>query len=175
MKLALYARVSTDNKGQDPEMQLRDLRNWAALQQHEVFAEYIDHISGKSTSRPSLDQMMSDALTGKFEAIAVWKLDRFGRSLPHLVNSIAKLDDAGVKFISLRESIDLSTPSGRLMFHMLAAMAEFERDLIAERVKAGMRHARVTRGVLPGRKIDPEKGPSRVTKWRQSKRAAGGQ
>jgi DNA invertase Pin-like site-specific DNA recombinase len=85
---------------------------------------------------------MADAHRRKFDVVLVWKLDRFGRSLRHLVNAIAELEALGVAFVSLRDNLDLSTPSGRLMFHVIAAMAEFERALIQERVKAGLRNAR---------------------------------
>jgi DNA invertase Pin-like site-specific DNA recombinase len=93
---------------------------------------------------------VSDAHRRKFDLIAVWKIDRFGRSLRHLVNALADLDSLGVAFVSLRDNIDLSTPSGRLMFQIIGAMAEFERSLIQERVRAGLRNA-VARGVRLGR------------------------
>ena len=93
-------------------------------------------------SRPALNRLMSDACRRRFDAILVWKIDRFGRSLKHLVNALAELAALGVAFISLRDNLDLSTPSGRLMMHLLAAMAEFERALIQERVCAGLRNAR---------------------------------
>jgi DNA invertase Pin-like site-specific DNA recombinase len=93
---------------------------------------------------------MADAHRRKFDLIAVWKIDRFGRSLKHLVNALADLDSLGVAFVSLRDNLDLSTPSGRLMFQIIGAMAEFERSLIQERVRAGLRNA-VARGVRLGR------------------------
>ena len=93
---------------------------------------------------------MADAHRRKFDLIAVWKIDRFGRSLKHLVNALADLDSLGVAFVSLRDNIDLSTPSGRLMFQIIGAMAEFERSLIQERVRAGLRNAQA-RGVRLGR------------------------
>jgi DNA invertase Pin-like site-specific DNA recombinase len=85
---------------------------------------------------------MDDACARKFDAVLVWKLDRFGRSLRHLVNALAELEALGVAFVSLRDNLDLSTPAGRMLFHVIGAMAEFERTLIQERVKAGLRHAR---------------------------------
>src|SRR5207253_770005 len=99
-------------------------------------------VSGCKESRPALNRLMSDACRRRFDAILVWKIDRFGRSLKHLVNSLAELAALGVAFISLRDNLDLSTPSGRLMFQIIGAMAEFERALIQERVRAGLRNAR---------------------------------
>ena len=141
-KVALYSRVST-NHGQDPELQLRELREYAALRGWSVTREYTDTgISGSKDSRPALNQLMADASRRKFDAVMVWKLDRFGRSLRHLVNALAELEALGVAFISLRDNLDLGTPSGRLMFQIIGAMAEFERSLIQERVKAGLRNAK---------------------------------
>ena len=142
MKTALYARVSTLN-GQDPEMQLRELREYAARRGWDVTDEYTDHgVSGSRDSRPELNRLMADACQRRFDAILVWKVDRFGRSLRHLVNSLAELGALGVAFVSLRDNLDLSTPSGRLMFAVIGAMAEFERALIQERVRAGLGNAR---------------------------------
>jgi DNA invertase Pin-like site-specific DNA recombinase len=141
--IALYARVSTLNGHQDPEMQLLELREYAALRGWKIAAEYVDHgVSGSKESRPALNRLMADAQSRKIDAVLVWKIDRFGRSLKHLVNALADLAAYGVAFISLRDNLDLTTPSGRLMFQIIGAMAEFERALIQERVKAGLRNAR---------------------------------
>ncbi|HEY4930053.1 MAG TPA: recombinase family protein, partial [Terriglobales bacterium] len=141
-RVALYARVSTLN-GQDPEMQLSELREYASRRAWSITREYVDQgVSGSKESRPELNQLMADAHLRKFDAVLVWKIDRFGRSLKHLVNALADLSACGVAFISFRDNIDLSTPSGRLMFQIIGAMAEFERSLIQERVKAGLRNAR---------------------------------
>jgi DNA invertase Pin-like site-specific DNA recombinase len=141
-RVALYARVSTSNGHQDPEMQLRELREYADRRGWQVAGEYTDHgVSGSKESRPELNRLMTDAHQRQFHAILVWKIDRFGRSLKHLVNALADLGAYGVAFISLRDNLDLSTPSGRLMFQIIGAMAEFERALIQERVKAGLRNA----------------------------------
>ena len=141
-RVALYARVSTCN-GQDPEMQLSELREYATRRGWEIAGEYTDHgVSGSKDSRPELDRLMADAHRRKCDAVLVWKLDRFARSLKFLVNSLAELEARGVAFVSLRDNLDLSTPSGRLMFQIIGAMAEFERSLIQERVKAGLRNAR---------------------------------
>src|ERR1022692_4410059 len=141
-RVALYARVSTLN-GQDPEMQLSELREYASRRGWIITREYVDEgVSGSKESRPELNQLMADAHQRKFDAVLVWKIDRFGRSLKHLVNALADLCAYGVAFISFRDNIDLSTPSGRLMFQIIGAMAEFERALIQERVRAGLRNAR---------------------------------
>jgi DNA invertase Pin-like site-specific DNA recombinase len=143
MKIAIYARVSTLNKGQDVDMQLIELRQFCATKGWTVVHEYADRgISGSKSSRPQLNRLMEHATAKRFDAVLVWKLDRFGRSVRHLVNAIAELEAAGVSFVSLKDSIDLSTPQGRLMFQIIAAMAEFERALICERVKSGMANAR---------------------------------
>ncbi len=99
-------------------------------------------VSGSKEKRPELNKLFVDAHRRRFDIVLVWKLDRFGRSLRHLVNSLAELETLGVDFVSLRDNLDLATPSGRLMFQIIGAMAEFERALIQERVKAGMRNAR---------------------------------
>jgi DNA invertase Pin-like site-specific DNA recombinase len=140
--VALYARVSTLNN-QDPEMQLAELREYAGRRGWQIVGEFTDQgVSGCKESRPALNRLMSDACRRRFDAVLVWKIDRFGRSLKHLVNALAELAALGVAFISLRDNIDLSTPSGRLMFQIIGAMAEFERALIQERVRAGLRNAR---------------------------------
>jgi DNA invertase Pin-like site-specific DNA recombinase len=135
MRVALYARVSTLN-GQHPEMQLSELREYCVRRGWQIIAEYVDEgISGSRERRPQLDRLMADAHRRKFEAVLVWKIDRFGRSLRHLVNALADLDAYGVAFVSLRDNLDLSTPSGRLMFQVIGAMSEFERSLTQERVR----------------------------------------
>ena len=150
MRVGLYARVSTTN-GQSPEMQLAELREYATRRRWKVFREYVDvGVSGSKESRPKLNELMSDAHQRKIDAVVVWKVDRFGRSLKHLVNALADLDSYGVAFVSLRDNLDLSTPSGRLMFQIIAAMAEFERSLIQERVRAGLRNAKL-KGKILGR------------------------
>jgi DNA invertase Pin-like site-specific DNA recombinase len=114
-QVALYARVSTRNGHQDPEMQLTELREYVNRRGLNIYEEYVDEgISGSKESRPALNQLMTDARRCKFDAVLVWKIDRFGRSLKHLVNSLADLSAYGIAFISLRDNLDLSTPSGRL-------------------------------------------------------------
>jgi DNA invertase Pin-like site-specific DNA recombinase len=160
MKVALYARVSTSDKGQDPEMQLRELREHCQRRGCEILGEYVDiGVSGSKDSRPELNKLMADAKRRRFDAVLVWKLDRFGRSLKNLINALAEFESLGVAFISLKESLDLATPAGRLMFGIISAMAEFERDLIRERVRAGIANRRA-KGLRVGRKpisLDPTK------------------
>jgi DNA invertase Pin-like site-specific DNA recombinase len=152
MRIGIYARVSTTNHGQDTELQLRELREYCHRRGCEIIGEYVDNgVSGSMASRPELNRLMLDAKQRRIDAVLVWKLDRFGRSLRHLVNAIAELEAVGVAFVSLKDAIDLSTPAGRLMFGVIAAMAEFERDLIRERVRAGIRNARA-KGRRVGRK-----------------------
>lgn len=149
-RVALYARVSTANN-QDPEMQLSELREYAGRRCWQVVDEYGDQgVSGSKESRPALNRLMADACRRRFDAILVWKIDRFGRSLKHLVNALAELAALGIAFVSLRDNLDLSTPSGRLMFQIIGATAEFERALIQERVRAGIRNAKA-KGIRIGR------------------------
>ena len=143
MRVGIYARVST-LIGQSPEMQLAELREYASRRGWEVFAEYVDNgVSGAKESRPELNRLMADAHRRHFDIVLCWKIDRFGRSLKHLVNALADLDSYGIAFVSFRDNLDLSTPSGRLMFQIIGAMAEFERSLIQERVRAGLRNAKL--------------------------------
>ena len=124
-------------------MQLRELCEYAGRRGWTVTAEYVDHgVSGSKDTRPQLNKLMAAAHRREFDAVVVWKIDRFGRSLKHLVTALADLSALNVAFVSLRDNLDLSTPSGRLQFHIIAAMAEFERELIKERVRSGIAHAR---------------------------------
>jgi DNA invertase Pin-like site-specific DNA recombinase len=142
-RICLYARVSTTNHQQDPELQLGELRTYAETRNLKITEEYIDlGVSGSKESRPALNRLIADARQRKFDAVLVWKLDRFARSLRHLVNALAEFESLGIAFVSLRDNLDLSTPAGRLMFQIVGAMAEFERALIQERVKAGLQNAR---------------------------------
>jgi putative DNA-invertase from lambdoid prophage Rac len=142
MRAAIYARVSTLN-GQDPHMQTREMKQYCERRGWTIEGEYVDvGVSGAKDSRPELNRLMVDAKRRRFDSILVWKLDRFGRSLRHLVNAIAELESIGIAFVSLTDNLDLSTPSGRLMFQVIAAMGEFERELIRERVRSGMRNAK---------------------------------
>ena len=136
MKTAIYARVSTTN-GQDPEMQLRELRDYCQRRGWQVVTEYVDvGISGAKEKRPELDKLLADAHRRRFDAVVVWRFDRFARSVSHLLRAL------GIEFVSLSEQVDTSTPTGKMIFTVLGAVAELERSLIAERVRAGLRNAR---------------------------------
>lgn len=142
-RAAIYARVSTHNNSQDPEMQTRELLEYCERRGWDLAGSYVDNgISGSEESRPELNRLMTDARQRKLDVVLVWKLDRFGRSLKHLVNALAEFEALGIIFASLKDNLDLSTPSGRLMFQIIGAMAEFERSLIRERVMAGLRNAK---------------------------------
>ena len=138
--VALYARVSTID--QNCEMQLQDLRRYAS-QRFVRLCEYVDTgVSGTQRKRPQLDALMNDARKRIFDVVLVWKFDRFARSVKHLVDSLEEFRALGIDFISYTENVDTTTPSGQLLFHIMGAVAQFERDLIAERVRAGIAHAR---------------------------------
>ena len=190
--VALYARVSKDIcrtcgrapgahdekaehefKGQDPEAQLQPLREMCRMRGWTIAREYVDQgWSGASESRPAFDELMAEvaAIDGKassprkFDGIVVWKFDRFFRSTKHMLQVLDTFENKKLEFVSLTESIDTSSPIGRLLFTILAAIAEFERNLIAERIRNGMKKAGARR---PGPKIGAA-GPSRSTLWRRT-------
>src|SRR5712692_9964697 len=137
---ARYARVSTLD--QKCEVQLQDLRRYAG-QRFARYREYIDlGVSGAQRHRPQLDALMKDAHKRLFDVVLVWKFDRFARSLKHLIESLAEFSSLGIDFVSYTEGVDTTTPTGQLLFHIVGAVAQFERALIAERVRAGIAHAR---------------------------------
>jgi DNA invertase Pin-like site-specific DNA recombinase len=142
LKVAIYARVSTIN-GQDPEMQLRELREYCERRKWKAWREYVDiGISGTKEKRPELDKLMADAHRRRFDAVIVWKFDRLARSVSHLLRALETFRAQGIEFVSLSEQVDTSTPTGKMVFTVLGAVAELERSLIVERVKAGIRNAR---------------------------------
>ena len=142
-RVAIYARVSTIHQGQDPGLQTRELREYAERRGWTVTSEYVDiGISGTKEKRPELDRLMSDAHRRRFDAVLVWKFDRFARSVSHLLRALESFKTQGIEFISFSEQLDTSTPAGKLVFTVLGAVAELERSLIVERVRAGMRNAR---------------------------------
>jgi DNA invertase Pin-like site-specific DNA recombinase len=166
MRAAIYARVSTVD--QEPENQLQELRRyieargWTAV-------EYTDRgVSGSKDRRPALDELVTDAKRRRFDVLVCWRLDRLGRNLRHLVTMLEELQSLGVAFVSLGEGIDCTTPAGKLQLHILAALAEFERGRIRERVMAGLQRAR-RHGTQLGR---PRKTPSTVAIPGGSVRAA---
>ncbi len=142
MKAAIYARVSTSN-GQSPEMQLQELREYCQRRSWQIQGEYVDKgISGAREHRPELDRLWADCRKRKIDAVVVYRYDRFARSLRQLVNALEEFRALGIDFVSLHEGVDTSTPNGRLIFGILATIAEFERELIRDRVRSGVAAAR---------------------------------
>jgi DNA invertase Pin-like site-specific DNA recombinase len=140
---AIYARVSTTNHGQDVGMQTRELRQFAEARGWTVAGEYIDAgVSGAKDSRPELNRLMADAHKRRFDVVCVWRFDRFARSVSHLLRALETFRALGIDFVSYSEQMDTSTPAGKMVFTVLAAVAELERSLIVERVRAGLRNAR---------------------------------
>jgi DNA invertase Pin-like site-specific DNA recombinase len=142
MRCAIYARVSTANNGQDPTLQTRELQEHCAWRGWSVAGEYIDVASGAKERRPRLDSLMADARRRRFDTVLVYRYDRFARSLRQLVNALEEFRSLGVDFVSLHEGVDTSTPNGRLVFGIFASIAEFERELIRDRVRSGLANAR---------------------------------
>jgi DNA invertase Pin-like site-specific DNA recombinase len=142
IRAAIYGRVSTTNHGQDVGMQIAELRQFAAARSWQIANEYTDHVTGSTDSRPALNQLMADAHKRKFDVVAVWKFDRFARSTAHLLRALETFRALGIDFCSYSEQLDTTTPAGKMVFTVLGAVAELERSLIVERVKAGLRHAR---------------------------------
>jgi DNA invertase Pin-like site-specific DNA recombinase len=142
MRAAIYARVSTLD--QEPENQLGELRRYVAARGW-TGAEYVDRgQSGAKDRRPALDQLLADAKRRRFDVLVCWKLDRLGRNLKHLVMLLDDLAALGIAFVSLGEGIDATTPAGKLQLHILAAIAEFERARIVERVRAGLQRRKAS-------------------------------
>ena len=140
-RAALYMRVSTLD--QHPETQLYDLRQMAQQRGYQIVEEYTDTISGARARRPGLDQMMRDARRGRFDVVLVWASDRIARSVKHFLDVLDELNRLNIEFISFREQIDTGGPLGRAVVVIIGAIAELERNLIIERVRAGMRRARL--------------------------------
>jgi DNA invertase Pin-like site-specific DNA recombinase len=143
VRAAIYARVSTLNGNQDPTMQTRELEEYCQRRGWQIHDIYVDNgVSGKKDSRPRLNRMMQDAHERRFSVVVVWRFDRFARSVSHLLRALETFNALGVQFVSLSEQVDTSTPTGKMVFTVLGAVAELERNLIVERVRAGLRHAR---------------------------------
>jgi DNA invertase Pin-like site-specific DNA recombinase len=143
MRAALYARVSTAHNGQDPQVQLRELAEYRQRRGWDIAFDYVDvGISGATEKRPDLDRLMADAHRRRFDVVVVHRFDRFARSVSHLLRALETFKALGIEFVSLSEQVDTSTPTGKMVFTVLGAVAELERSLIAERVKAGLRNAR---------------------------------
>ena len=142
-RVATYARVSTANNGQDPSLQTRELKEYCERRGWQLAGEYVDvGISGAKEKRPELDRLMADAYKRRFDVVIVWKFDRFARSVSHLLRALETFKALGLEFVSFSEQLDTSTPAGKLVFTVLGAVAELERSLIIERVRAGMRNAK---------------------------------
>lgn len=142
-RAAIYARVSTSHNGQDPEVQLRELRTYVEKRGWRLAGEYVDHgVSGSKQSRPALDALLKTARQRKVDVIAAWSLDRMGRSLRHLVLLVDELRALGVDLAIYSQPIDTTSPAGALTFAVLGAVAEFEREMIRTRVRAGIANAR---------------------------------
>ena len=142
-RVAIYARVSTINHSQDVSMQTRELRQFAEARGWHVAGEYIDAgVRGAKDSRPELNRMMADAHKRRFDVVCVWRFDRFARSVSHLLRALETFKALGIDFVSYSEQMDTSTPAGKMVFTVLGAVAELERSLIVERVRAGLRNAR---------------------------------
>jgi DNA invertase Pin-like site-specific DNA recombinase len=151
MRIGIYARVSTTD--QDCSQQLRELREYAAARRWDIQGEYVDHaVSGMKDSRPAMNRLMDAARRRVVDAIVCWKIDRWGRSMPGFVASVQELRSLGVRFLAVTQGIDTdeSNPTSRLMLNLLAAFAEFERELIIERTRAGLQRAR-RQGRIGGR------------------------
>ncbi len=158
MRAGLYARVSTPN--QSPEMQLVELHEYCQRRGWEVGGEYVDvGVSGSRERRPQLDRLLADCRRRLVDAVVVYRYDRFARSLRQLVNALCEFDALGIQFVSLHEGVDTSTPNGRLVFGIFASIAEFERELIRERVRSGLAVARARGKRLgrPRRDVDADK------------------
>lgn len=157
LRAAIYARVSTFD--QNPGNQLEELRRFTDARRWDV-QEYVDHgVSGAKERRPALDVMVADAKRRRFDAIVVWRLDRLGRNLKHLITLVDEMTALGIAFVSLAEGIDATTPAGKLQLHILGAIAEFERGRIQERVMAGLARARAQ-----GKRLGRPKGKLPVEK-----------
>jgi len=140
-RVAVYARVSTANQSTDS--QLLDLRRYVSERGWNIFKEYVDEgISGTKDSRPALNQLMNDAKKRRFDVVLVWRFDRFARSTKHLILALEEFRNLGIDFVSYQENIDTSSPLGSAIFTIISAVAQLERDIIAERVKAGLRRAK---------------------------------
>jgi DNA invertase Pin-like site-specific DNA recombinase len=151
-RAALYLRVSTVD--QHPETQLLDLRQMAAQRGFEIVHEYTDRISGTKATRPGLDDLMRDARRGRFDVVLVWASDRIARSVKHFLEVLDELNRLNIEFVSFREQIDTGGPLGRAIVVIIGAIAELERNLIIERVRAGMRRARLEGRHIGRRPLD---------------------
>ncbi|HKD64572.1 MAG TPA: recombinase family protein [Candidatus Acidoferrales bacterium] len=169
-RAALYARVSSSD--QNPAMQMRELREFCKAREWTISDEYIDRgISGAKDSRPQLDRLMSDAHHRRFDVVAVWRFDRAARSVSHLLRALETFRSLGIEFVSLSEQIDTTTPTGKMVFTVLGAVAELERSLIGERVRAGLRNAKA-KGTRLGRPPLRELSEAEIRHLRRDRKRA---
>ncbi len=160
IKAAIYSRVSTLGHGQDPAVQTRELREYCQRRGWEIFDCYVDEgVSGKKDSRPELNRLMADAHARRFDVVVVWRFDRFSRSVSHLCRALEIFNALKINFVSMIEQIDTTTPTGTFVFHVLAAVAQSERQTTVERVRAGLRNARAKGKRLgrPSKRVDVDK------------------
>ena len=163
--VAIYARVSTDK--QKVDMQLKELRAYAKRSGFKIHQEFIDEgYTGSNTKRPAYNAMLDDARQKKFDLLLVWKLDRLSRSLKDLITTLDELGHLGVDFISYDNKMDTSTPTGKLVYQIVGAVAEFEKDIIRERVKAGLKNAKA-KGKKLGRPTTPKVVVQQIEKLKQ--------
>ncbi len=141
-RVALYDRIFTAEKGQDPETQRQQLREYTQVRGWQIIAEYVDHTSGTTEERSQYKAMLDAARMRKIDVVLVWRYDRFAQSMQALVNALKEFQTLGVDFISYQENIDTTIPTGELVFHVMASLAQFESSLISQRVKAGMARAK---------------------------------
>ncbi len=165
-RVAVYTRVSTDE--QKTDLQLMDLKEYVRRRDYEVFNFYEDIVSGATKERKALDQLFQDAKHRKFDIVLVWKFDRFARSLKMLVDSLALFQELGIDFISYKENIDTTTSMGRLIFYINSAYAEFEREIIKDRVIAGIKAKREKTGIW-GRSKIPEELQKRIKSLKEQR------
>jgi DNA invertase Pin-like site-specific DNA recombinase len=155
-RVALYLRVSTID--QHPETQLHDLRLMAQQRGYVITREYTDRISGTRAKRPGLDEWLHDARRGRFDVVIVWAFDRMARSVRHFLEVLDELNRMNIEFISFRENVDTGGPLGRALVVIIGAIAELERSLIVERVRAGMRRAKLEGRHIGRRPLDIDRG-----------------
>jgi DNA invertase Pin-like site-specific DNA recombinase len=159
-RCVIYGRVSTTGHGQSCDMQIAEMKEYAARRGWTIVGEYMDDgVSGSKEKRPQLDRMMADCRKRRVDAVLVYRYDRFARSLRFLVNALDEFNALNISFVSLHEGVDTTTPNGRLVFGIFASIAEFERELIRQRILSGLALARA-KGVRFGRprvEVDTEK------------------
>lgn len=156
MQVATYSRVSTQRADQKPEVQVQELRRYCKARGFKIAHELVDRATGSTDERAGFKKLMGLVRSREVDAVIVVKLDRLFRSLKHLVNTLSEFEALGVKFIATKDQVDLTTPAGRLFIQILGSLAEFERELIRERVLLGLDHARRSGKVLGRPKVNDD-------------------